>query len=479
MTEEFSVSPQSLLHDRQTALAGEYLRAFAAATRRMGDFNDFYEALRQLVHNDSYLEGTARIFESAAASAAVPDFENLDSSETVVSICGSEGSAGYLKYRGRRDGESFASEDLHLMGAIAGCIAVLTAKAQQFREKDESLRVFQYLINQLPLGVICFDAEGGLLVQNKLANCLLGASGSALIRGALSGKTSNGGGRMRMHLEVEGKLLYTEGRRLEVDAGLSITAFVLHDMSSQREMHLLQLERSVYRAESRDTPLTVALLEDRSEAGRLVRLLQASASSLQLDAREILALDAYTCVCVFTDKRLRNVRHLLQHGCPRALDREAVKASLMAQWTHLSEEAPAQALIDGARGRLQPLAGLLRPALLVLDPYPAVFESLEWIGGEIVSFERVNAPGQAADRIESGAFDGIFLDIDSYGDRGLDWLRDASERAGPGFRTFYLSHKQASMVYADYGLPVDATVFQKPFDTEKLRETLALQFDFA
>jgi hypothetical protein len=58
-------------------------------------------------------------------------------------------------------------------------------------------------------------------------------------------------------------------------------------------------------------------------------------------------------------------------------------------------------------------------------------------------------------------------------------LSAASERAGAGFRTFYLSYKQASMVYAHDALAEDAIVFQKPFDIEKLRESLALHFDFA
>lgn len=365
------------------------------------------------------------------------------------------------------------------MGAIAGFIAVLTAKAQQFRKKDESLRVFQYLINQLPLGVLCFEAEGDLLVENKLAARLLGTTGSKLLHGVLSDKAFNREGRLRMHLEVEGKLLYAEGRRLEVDTDLSITAFVLHDMSGQREKHLLQLERSVYRAESRGTPLTVALLEDRSEAGRLLGLLQASAASLQLDPGSILALDAYTCACVFSGKRLRSVRYLLQHGCPPALDGESTNGALMAEWTGLDEAAPAQSLIDGARGQMQPLAGLLRPAMLVLDPYPGVFESLDWICGEIARFEQVENPVQAAKRVASGEFDGIFLDIDSYGPGGLHWLSAASEAAGAGFRSFYLSSKQASMVYAKYSLGEGAIVFQKPFDTEKLRESLALHFDFA
>lgn len=474
MTQEFPVSSQ-----RQAALAGDYLRAFAGVTRRMGDFTDFHEALRQLVHEDSYLAGAVEILDSANAAEKKPDFENLDSSGTVLPVCNSEGQAGYLNYSGRRDGEPFLAEDLHLMGAIAGFIGVLTAKAQQFRKQDDSLRVLQYLINQLPLGVVCFDSGGNLLVENKLATRLLGASGSALIRGALSERRLNGKGRLRLHLEVEGKLLYAEGRRLEVDADLSTTAFVVHDMSIQREKHWLQLERSVYRSESRGSPLTVALLEDRSEAGRLLRFLRASVDSLQVDFGSILALDAYSCACLFSGKQLRSARFLLQNGCPGASERESVKGALIAAGSDLSEENPAQSLLERARGQMRPLVEILRPSILLLDPYPAVLESLEWICGAIARFERVEDPAQAADRVASGEFDAIFIDIDSYGPGGLDWVFAASEEAGGGFRRFYLSCKQASMVYAKYDLAEDAIVFQKPFDTEKLRESLTLHFGFA
>ena len=461
------------------SLAGDYLRAFAGATRQIANFDDFYEALRQLVHDDTYLAGSAELPTSLNELIALPNFEKLESTETVISISGNEGNAGYLNYRGRRDGEPFGAEDLHLMGAIAGFVSVLTAQAQQFRKLGEASRVLQYLINQLPLGVVCFDAQGDLLVESKLARRLLGDSGAELIRGALSEKALSNKGKVRMHLEVGGKLLYTEGRQLDVDEGLSITAFVLHDMSGQREKHLLQLERLVYRSESRGTPLTIAVLEDRTEAGRLYRILRASAEALQMDAGNILALDAYTCACVFTDKRLRTVRYLLKNALPKLIDRESARGALVAQWSHLDEEAPAQSLIEVACENFKPLSEVFRPALLVLDPYPAVFDALDLIGGEVASFEHVDGIETAITRINSGELDGLFLDVDTYGEGGLDWLESASEQAGGGFRVFYISHKQPSMVFKTYGLGVDTTVFQKPFDAETLRETLSLQFDFA
>jgi len=284
-------------------------------------------------------------------------------------------------------------------------------------------------------------------------------------------------GKARMHLEVGGRLLYAEGRRLDVDEKLSVHAFVLYDMSGQQEKNLLRLERSVFRAESRQTSLSVAVLEDRSEAGRLYRILKASAASLQIEPNDILVLDAYSCACVFNGKRLRTARYLLKNGLPPSLNRDSVKGALIAVQAGFDEEASAQSVIDAAREQMRPLAEFLRPALLVLDPYPAVLESLSWIGGEIAGFERVDDIQIAVDQVKSGAFDGLFFDIETFGDPGLKCIRTASDQAGAGFRIFYISHKQVSMVCSNYGLESDASVFQKPFDAEKLRQALALHFD--
>jgi PAS domain-containing protein len=475
-----NMSKEILVSDHLTssaALAGEYLRSFANATRLMGEFDEFYLELTRMIENDPYLAGALEIRD--CLSNSTPDFETLDSGETVLSVSGNEGDLAYLKYRGRRDGALFSADDLHLMGAIAGFVSVLTVQVQQFRRKDESARVFQYLINQLPLGVVCFGAQGDLIVENKLANRLLGASGSELIGRALSDPDLVKQGKLRLHLEVGGSLLYAEGRSLEVEEGLVVTAFVLHDMSGQRERLMLQLERSVYRADSRNLPLTILVLEDRTQAGQLYRQLKAFAESLQIEASSIAALDAFSCACVFQDKRLRSVRYLLQCVLPQMSAADSVVGALISCEHAPDEESPGAHLIHRARDSMQALSQLLKPRLLVLDPYLAVFESLDLIAGELITLERADTVEQAQLRLRSGEYDGIFLDIDAYGPDGLEWLQACSRLLGAGFCIFYVSHQQPSMVLRNYDIPESAFVFQKPFNTDKLFETLALQFNFA
>lgn len=457
----------------------ETYRRLTRVVEAVSDWDDLIPSLCEVIKSDPHLANTLYLEnDSGNGDTEAVDDPLFQKGKVILPIRGGL-ECGYVSSDGRRDGKPFGADDLHLMGSIAGFVSVLTAQAQQFRKQDEAVRVFQYLINQLPLGVICFGAQGDLLVENKVASRLLSRSGSELIRGALAEKALKDQGQVKLHLEVEGRLLYTEGRRLEVDEGLAVTAFVLHDMSGQREKLMLELERSVYRAESRGVPLTVAIFEDHSQAGLLYRELKACADSLQLDAASISALDAYSCACVFSEKRLRSVRYLLKNCLPKLLARESVVGALVSEWHDLSEDSPGQALIDRAREAMQPLFELLRPCLLVLDPYPAVTEALDLIAGENTSFEQVDDVEQAAAQIRTGQFDGLFLDIDTYGNGSLDWLKEASAQAGAGFQVFCVSHQQPSMVYKNYGIGEEFTVFQKPFDAEKLCETLALQFDFA
>jgi PAS domain-containing protein len=486
MNEEILVSKNGSDSTASAALAGAYLRSFAGATRLIGDFDAFYAALTRLIEEDPYLAGALDISDCLSCSVPMPDFENLDAGETVLSLdtYRSEGGrttehSGYLKYRGRRDGALFSADDLHLMGAIAGFVSVLTAQAEQFRHKEASARVFQYLLNQLPLGVVCFGAKGDLLIENKLANRLLGSIGTDLLARSLLDATSKESGKIRLHFEVEGALIYAEGRSLEVEEGLNVTAFVLHDMSAQRDRLMLQLERSVFRAQSRRLPLTLAVLEDRSQAGRLYRQLKAVADSLQLEASMISALDAYSCACVFQDKRLRSARYLLKCSLPQFLSSEHVFGALLAGEGELGAESPGPSLIHQARGTMQALGNVLKPKFMVMDPYSAVFESLELIAGDLITLERTKNSEQAQLRMRSGEYDGIFLDVDTYASEGLEWLQECSSHAGAGFCIYYLSHQQASMVFRNYGIREGAIVFQKPFNAEKLCETLALQFDFA
>lgn len=462
------------------ALAGHYLRSFSEALRQLDTFDKFHDSLTELVRKDSYLFGSAELSEYINGTESIPDFEALDNGETVLSVAGAAGNAGFLKYKGRKDGEPFGAEDLHLMGAIAGFISVATAQAERFKREEEAARVFQYLINQLPLGVVCYRPNGELLVENKLATRLLGSGGTALLAGVMEESSLSEQGRVQLHLEADDKLLYTEGRFLEVDDALAVKAFVLYDMSKQREKLILQLERAAYRTESRGSALTLALLEDRSTPGHLYAALKESKIFHKEASITIQPLDAYSCVAVFENEPLGSVRRLLRNALPSAvLERDGIQVALVSDWQAEGNDSPADLLLGKARARLCPLAPVLQPAILVLDPYTGVIDALSAIISDAARLQASNDIEEATAAIQSESFDAVFIDVDSYPQEKISGILGRVATAGTGFRVYYLSHLQPDMVRFKYGIRSDSEVLQKPFDAAVVSDLLAQQFNFA
>ncbi|MDQ8206469.1 hypothetical protein QEH52_03035 [Coraliomargarita sp. SDUM461003] len=454
-------------------------RRFAAAMSEFSDFDAFRSALERIVSEDTDYAG---FLELDTDMRSIPDEdvgEHFVMDSLVVPLSSGE-DRGYIRFSGNEQGRPFDTEDLMWIGAISEFVSLAYANAKTHRQGRDKLRIFEYLINQLPLGIVCLGGQGDLIIKNKLATRLLGAAGADLLRSALAEQALKSQESLRLHIEVDGKLLYAEARRLEIEAGNAVTAFVLHDLSAQRERLLLQVERSVFRAESRGTSWTVAVLEDRSEAGRLLRALKVAADPLGLDVSSFAALDAYSCACIFTAKSPRSVRYLLQRALAHCLDPEQTAGALISQIDQ-EDEALAQSLIQAACADFQPLEQFLRPVMLVLDPYPAVSEALELLAGEFCCFKPVEGVAEAIFLIQSGEFDGIFLDVDAYGEDAsdLERLRAVGIKAGAGFRLYYMTHMQAAMAQSKFDLSVNSTVLEKPFDSGLILEALRLQFDFS
>ncbi len=459
-------------------LAAAYLRSFAKSLESFGEFDGFFDELKRLVGKDLYLKGSAHLCDVFSGASEQPDFENLRADETIIAVSGTEGSSGYLKYAGRADGLPFGAEDLHLMGAISSVVSALVSQAQNFRKKEQASSVLQYLINQLPLGVVCFDGSGSLLIENKVAQRLLGEGGATLIEDQLTQARKARGERVRLHFEVDGKLIYSEGRSLEVAEGVVIDAYVLYDLSASREELLKDLELEAYMSESRGGAVVVALLESRGIAGDIYKRVKASASDFGLDPAKIQPLDAYSCACIFRGKDLRSVRHLLKHRLPLK-ELEGLGLSVVAYDSSASSFAPAQELIDAAHAELAPADVALLPGLLVLDTYPPVVDALDLIVADACRLASAESLDEADALIRSGQVDGLILDVDGYGKDVLIRMQEASDMADSGFKIFYSSHKQPQMARAQHNLPEAACLLQKPFDAAAVVAAVSLQFNLA
>ena len=461
-----------------SGLAAAYLRSFAGSLESFGEFDGFLEELKCLVGKDLYLKGSAQLCDVFSGASEHPDFDTLSPDETVIAVSGAGGNSGYLKYAGRADGHPFGAEDLHLMGAISSVVSALVSQAQNFRKKEQASSVLQYLINQLPLGVVCFDGGGSLLIENKVAQRLLGEGGAALIEAQLNQVGKAREGRVRLHFEVDGKLIYSEGRSLEVSEGVVIDAYVLYDLSASREKLLKDLELEAYMSESRGGAVVVALLESRAIAGDIYKKVKASASDFGLDPAKIQPLDAYGCACIFRGKDLRSVRYLLKHRLPLQ-ELEGLRIAVVAYDSDVSSVAPAQELIEAAYTELAESDQALLPELVVVEAYPPVVEALDLIMADECRLRSAGSLDEAEALIRSGQVDGLVFDVDGHGADVLARMQMASVDSGAGFKVFYSSYKQPQMARAEYGLSADACLLQKPFDTAVVVDAVSLQFNLA
>ncbi len=450
----------------------EVYRRFTRVLEKFSDFDNFRTALSAAVESDPHLSNSLLLDVEVQGG---DEFELFEMRRVVLPLR-RDGQSGFLRVDGRRDERPFGAEDLQLMGAMAGFVSALVRQAECFGKKDQAEKILQYLINQLPLGVLCFATDGRLIVENNMAQRLLGGQGTDIIEKELSDKGRFQQGRVQMHFEVEGRLLYSEGRILEVEPGVEVVAYVLYDLSSSREKLMVNLELEAYRGELHGIPVTVALLESRSRPGAIYGLMKEAAPDLQVDAAKIQPLDAYSCVAIFEGKHVRSVRYLLKQSLLAGGATDVAAAVLACRGGGDSE---ASALIEDARCRLMAAGESLLPELIVMDAYPAVMEALEMMLSEVCRLRAEISVDAVEQLIRSGKIDGLFFDLDSFGADVLARLRLAAEAVGAGFRFYFCTYKKPSMIDASFEIARDDVVLQKPFDADAVIEVVTLHFDLA
>jgi hypothetical protein len=150
------------------------------------------------------------------------------------------------------------------------------------------------------------------------------------------------------------------------------------------------------------------------------------------------------------------------------------RLSLLQYQTGEGNEAPAEYLLERADQTMEPKENALLPRVLVLDPYFGVSEALRVATAEVCHIYAVPTLEETLLRIESGTYDGLFLGLDDCGAEALSAIHESVMGVEEDFRLFYLSYKQASMARVAARLDDDAIVFQKPFSTDEVCETLSM-----
>ncbi|PXA04772.1 hypothetical protein DDZ13_06280 [Coraliomargarita sinensis] len=455
--------------------ASHYLRAFAQALGTFHEFDGFVASLKQLVSEDPHLPGQLSL--PAADASSLPDFEGLDDKECVVPVVGYEGNHGYMQFRQANEGRPFGAGDLHLMGALASMISALYSQAREYRQQKRKANIMQFLIDQLPVGIICFDELGDLLAGNNLAwrqlnlQSFSGSKNDAPILNALrDGVAENG----EAHFAVDGRLMFAMKRLFESAEGEAISSYVIYDMSKGKERLIDALDRDYYKALSQGSGLCLAVLYSDKRAGSVYSKAKELCGSLNLDAQLIGPVDAYTCACGIPADKLSRAKLVLE-SLAKALAEPELRLSLVRVEKTLGTSPGAKGIEHGVSA-LRPVEVALIPKLMVLDVYRPVFETLRILLDGVADLDYFQSAGEVSLGVQSGDYDGVIVDLDSLQFSEREVLLADMHTEGQGMKVFFTSTRRKSMLCEDE-LPVRlGQILFKPFEAEAVVKTVRSAF---
>lgn len=450
---------------REKALA--VVRTVSEAFREVADFDPFVRGLEAAL-------GKAEFFDKAVISllpksgGGEEKGENFPPATLCLPLQESPEVPGMIRFSdGRRE---FGPGDLHLMSGLAELIGVLTQHALQFGEQRRNLALLGFLLNQVPVGVLCFAADGRIIVSNTPGRRLLGgaAQGESWLLpedwvAEIAGVDATG----EIHRTVEGRLLHGQVKPASSGSGEDLYAMVVTDLTSDQEKFREVLARETYRCAWLGRALSVVTIT-AAQPSRLLSLLRPLREHVGA-AGQVGLLDAETIGLFFSETALiaamaevRQVRSLL------ADDWEAGVAEIG------SGPPDPEALLQEALGSRRRLGDLVKRSLLLHDDYGSVNDMLEMILKQDFRVVKSNDFEQTVRQLGTGRFDGLFTELElSNGMSGLDLARLATE-ANPRIRAFLTSAVAFSRRdEEDFAAHI---LFQKPFDVNEVRGAVRKAF---
>lgn len=455
-----------VIGDRDPApgLASYYLRAFTRCLDRLRQGEDPDLTLAEILSEDPFLD--ARWVLPDGPQASLSPFAGDPPGAMVFPLPSVEAADGHLAIPGRRDGALLAADDLHLMGALAGFIASLLSASRISRRAKERMDFIQFMLDEIPVGIIGSDRTGRELIANRQARLLLDLPDDAKNprNTAWGNFNTRAGNHERFHIEIRNRLLFVESRfyRPSPDAP-GVRAFILFDLTPERARFFHQMEGMLLWGNTPSPPDFLALLSLPGDPGSGLRSLRAdpfpSAPGIEVN---IQALDAHTTGILLTGAPPPLARRLLRKRLlPLAL---AGGQGPRLAWTTgagLPDQAPGE-LIARMTKDLRPLEQSLRPHLLLIQHYPPAAKAIRMALEDDFEIESTTATTPAG--IES--IDGVILDGDDAGTREalLPSLREC------GIPLCFVSSLPESIARTTWSLATGDLVLQKPFDAKVIRD---------
>lgn len=458
------------LLENPAALSSRYLRSLEASLSQISDFDAFMSSLFKLIGEDPYLDGNAAI-QSASDDVYLPDFDSLEPDETIFPITGSAGNYGYLKYRGRADAKPFEASDLHLIGSISSLLATLAYQAQKFKNMEQSGKVLQYLFDQLPLPVACIGEDNQWLLTNTLAETLLDRESQSFINSQLPELKQKDTALSNFHFESQGKLIYAEVRRIQIDTDTSVAAVVFYDLSRSRDQLLLELEKEIYKSDSRGTPFSFALIADHSQPGAIYQQMDAALTQMNHHKKQLYSCDAYTCAYFMQSSTMRSARLQLSELLGQRDLARSLKACICVEETEAPKaNRPAEAYLKKITTKLQDLETVLKPVVMVVSESPGIIETFQVILSDIATVIGSHYTSELLARIQSGEINTVFVDLDAIQKAALDQIKEAQPNDQMPLPLHFLTYKQPNMILSEYGLSSTDSILQKPFNADYIRQ---------
>lgn len=460
--------------ERSTELLTVAYRRFARTLRNFSDLNLFSKSLDTLLQEDPHLAGSLFLPGGDSAGGA-ESFEIFEKGRIVLPLR-TEVEEGFVRVDGRRDERPFGAEDLQLMGAMAGFISGLYTQARKYSELEKRNQVHQFLIDQLPLGVLCFDSDGNLVSANAAAWRQLDVAADAKSdekASILEDFRAGVGASEETHVEIGGRLMFVVRRSFDIPAQSGISAYILYDLSEQRQKLDDSLDREYYKAQCADATVVVALFRSRSTPGAGYRFLRDRAEDLELSPELIQPFDAYTCAVIFPKRSVRAVRFVLKTQLHIFSLEDAEVAVLPVA---VAGGSPSGETLRRGLEQLSPAKQVFLPQVLVLEAYAPVSDTLEMMFEGVASLTFCPDVAATCAMIRSAVYDGLVLDVDSYGSQAVDRIT-AEAGAHMGFRLFFSSVKQRHTLKHQFGVRDRDIILHKPFDSAAVVEAVISRFN--
>lgn len=441
---------------RKDASLTVVFRRLAASLRAGKSADEALAGIRQAV---SLLPGLENVGFSAGDGPV-----EFKSDALTIPLVGADGTLGAMSVSPGA-GEAFHSGQLQMAGAVADAVSAMIEQYNAARSGVSVGRFLEIALNELPIGIICFESGGGQFFANNRATAFLSAdvptSWDSVWEQLAPERCKEVG---KSFVRSKGlHLLYCAARQA-TDGGPR--AIVITDLAPQAAAFSDGLALDIMRAGENAEVMSLAVIAAPEGSPEPIELAESLFTHLPNGARAG-PIEAESAGVFVPGVTSGSLLALLREHC-RAQGLRSVRLGVASYQP--GKDTP-ERLLARATVRLQGVDDEARPEIFVADRSVSVADSLA------VALRRncrvtVSPPDESGlDLLTEHPFDGLFLELpDSDTEWVNRWVMKALDLQ-PAARPFFVTDVPGPWDFGRLGLP-EAPVFRKPFVVREVREAL-------